>query len=103
MGAVLRVKVHYQSLPELLVNARRLKIKFFGASMVGSSVYDSYIKRPAMVIFGNESTGISPEILAMLDEKILIPGNSHDDNGSESLNVGSSAAIVCAEIRRRGL
>ncbi len=103
MGAVLRVSVYYQSLPELIMNARKLKVRSFGATMDGVSIYDSYIKRPAMVIFGNESTGISSEIKDLLDEKIHIPGNSPHGDGSESLNVGSSAAIVCAEIRRRGL
>lgn len=103
MGAILRVKVYYQSLSELIISARKMKVKSFGTTMDGGSIYDACIKRPAMVIFGNESGGISSEIINMLDEKILIPGVAQDSQGTESLNVGSSLAIVCAEIRRRGV
>jgi RNA methyltransferase, TrmH family len=101
MGAVLRVQLYYESLPKIIKEAHLIKAHVFGTTMNGEDYLDAYIKPPALLVFGNESNGISPEVLRMLDKEIFIPGSSSEHSGSESLNVGSSLAIVCAEIRRR--
>lgn len=103
MGAILRVNIYYESVPIIIENLKRMKVRLFGTSLDGSNFYDTYIKRPAAIVFGNESKGISQEFLKVVDEKILIPNSYGDHSGSESLNVGSSVAIMCAEIRRRGI
>lgn len=101
MGAILRVKVYYEALPAVVRSLKRMRIRIFGTSLHGSNLFDAYIKRPAAIIFGNESKGVSSELLEMADEEILIPGVVEDHAGSESLNVASSVAIIGAELHRR--
>lgn len=101
MGAVLRVHLYYESLPKIIEEARKIKTHIIGTSMNGENYLDVFVKKPALLIFGNEANGISPEVTDMLDKEIFIPGNQEGHAGSESLNVGSSVAILCAEIRRR--
>jgi len=103
MGAVLRIQPSYQSLPNIITEAKRMKIQIFGTTMHGEDYIDTFIKRPAMLVFGNESSGISPEVIKLLDKEILIGNIPNHNMGSESLNVGSSLAIICAELRRRGI
>lgn len=101
MGAVLRVQIFYEPLVKVIEAARRIKAQIFGTGINGENYLDVYVKKPALLIFGNESNGIAPEIMGVLDKEILIPGNHTEQAGSESLNVGSSLAIICAELRRR--
>ena len=49
------------------------------------------------LIFGNEETGISPDLLNLADEVIKIPQYGI----KESLNVASAAAIAIYEFRRQ--
>jgi len=50
---------------------------------------------------GNEGNGISPEIEALVTERLLLPNYPLGQVTSESLNVGVATALVCAEFRRR--
>jgi len=53
-----------------------------------------------IVIFGNESMGISDEIKSMVKDRVTIPRyNSNLD--VESINVANSVAIVLAELKNR--
>jgi TrmH family RNA methyltransferase len=52
-----------------------------------------------VIVLGNEGRGIRDNIAEYITDKITIPMYS-GSRGSESLNVGVSAAIVCAEFRR---
>lgn len=45
--------------------------------------------KPCIVAFGNEAHGLSPEVIQLLDTKIMIP-----INGIESLNVAMAASII---------
>jgi len=101
MGAVLRVNLYYGFLPKIIEEARKIKAQVFGTSMNGENYLDVHLKKPSLLVFGNESNGISPEVLSLLDKEVLIPGAQEGHMGSESLNVGSSVAIICSELRRR--
>lgn len=101
MGAILRISVYHEVLADIISDFKRMRIRLFGTSLAGSNVFDAYIKKPAAIVFGNESKGVSPEILKMVDEQIMIPGTTETHAGSESLNVASSLAIICAELHRR--
>ncbi len=101
MGAILRTRVYYEALVDIISDLKRMRIRIFGSSLAGGNLFDAYIKKPAAIIFGNESKGVSREVLECVDEKILIPGAREDNTGSESLNVASSVAIICAELQRR--
>lgn len=101
MGAILRTRIYHEALKDIIPDLKRMRIRVFGTSLTGSNVFDAFIKKPAAIVFGNESKGVSSEILDMVDEQILIPGTTEAHAGSESLNVASSLAIICAELHRR--
>ena len=49
---------------------------------------------------GNESAGISQEVAAEVDRRLLIPSFSNGPT-AESLNVAVATAITLSEFRRR--
>ncbi len=51
---------------------------------------------PAAIVFGNERDGVSPEMLACADERIIIPMPGF----SRSFNISVAAAIALYHIRR---
>lgn len=52
---------------------------------------------PTAIVFGNEGSGISPEIMAAASSRVYIPMSGK----AESLNVASAAAIVLYEANRQ--
>ena len=97
MGAIFRVKVHYV---DLLIELDRLKnngASILLASMEGASVFDRKVERPAILVLGSESHGISDEVRAIGGTAISIPGSGR----SESLNVATAAAALCMELDRQ--
>lgn len=66
--------------------------KITGLALANDSVNFFALKKniPRVFIVGNESEGISKEILALCDEKAMIPMNNH----VESLNVATSVALI---------
>lgn len=51
-----------------------------------------------ILLFGNESRGLSPELMSLADRNISIPGAGR----AESLNLAAAAAIVLYETSRTG-
>jgi TrmH family RNA methyltransferase len=82
-GAILSVPVAPISVADLLVAKRRL----FATAMSGAKTDPP--ASDAILIFGNEGSGVSPELLAA-SETIAIPMSGR----VESLNVATSAAIL---------
>jgi TrmH family RNA methyltransferase len=69
-----------------------------GAAVRGGSDYAGFDwRRPVALVFGNESSGLSPAMVGLLDGQVSIPMGGH----AESLNVGSAAAVLCFEARRQ--
>ncbi|QQR95664.1 MAG: hypothetical protein IPJ93_02705 [Bacteroidota bacterium] len=67
----------------------------------GKSVYSVAKKKPAVLVFGNESRGLSHSIQQLIDLDISIPKFPDEKSSSvESLNIAMSAAIFCSEWRR---
>jgi TrmH family RNA methyltransferase len=101
MGAITRVQVHYQDL-ETLLRSQVIKAKtLIGTFMEGENIYESSLRPDPLILFGNESQGLSGNIRSLLHYKIGIPSFSPEGRGSESLNVASAVAVVCSELRRR--
>ena len=50
-----------------------------------------------MVLFGSENEGLAPEVLALADDTLVIPGTGH----VESLNVATAVAVVLGELARQ--
>ena len=101
MGALARVQVRYLDLPGLLEEAVNLQVPVYGAYMDGESVFETELSVKAMIVMGSEGKGISPELIPFLTKKISIPAYPTGHRELESLNVAVSAAIICAEFRRR--
>ncbi|MCK9414631.1 MAG: RNA methyltransferase [Prolixibacteraceae bacterium] len=101
MGALARVEVHYLNLPELLKQATAIKIPVYGTFMADENLYTTELAEKALIILGSEGKGISSDLNRFLTKKISIPAYPAGSSEPESLNVAVSAAIVCAEFRRR--
>ena len=100
MGAITRVQVHYQDL-ETLLESRELEGKTsFGTFMEGENIYETTLEPDPLILFGNESHGLSDRLSPLIKRRITIPSFSPICKGSESLNVASSVAVVCSELRR---
>jgi len=94
MGAHLRVQVHVSPLDSFF---HKVKIPILAATLGGTNVYEVKPLQAAVLVIGNESKGISPELAAMAHERITIPRLG----GAESLNAGVSAGILCALLKNR--
>ena len=101
MGALARVEVHYLNLLQFLAEAKENKIPVYGTFMEGENLFDSELEKDALVVMGSEGKGVSPELIPFLTKQISIPSYPEGNRELESLNVSVSAAIICAEFRRR--
>ncbi|MFI3280727.1 MAG: RNA methyltransferase [Rikenellaceae bacterium] len=101
MGAILRVKVHYTPLEELLTELQQRKVPIYGTLLEGENIYSQSLWPNGAIIMGNEGQGISPEVQQFISHKLFIPPFPADRDGSESLNVSIATAVVCSEFRRR--
>jgi len=101
MGAFMHVSVWYMPLDGILGKAAAEGIPVYGTTTDGTSIYESGLGKEGFILFGNESKGISTDLLQNVTCRITIPGPSKPVAGLESLNVSMAAAIVCSEFARR--
>ncbi len=92
MGSITRVKVYYTELEEWLSSQNGITI--YAASLDGEDVTTMEKIKEGIIIFGNESKGINPELLALADIKITIPKKGK----AESLNVAMAVGIILSHI-----
>jgi TrmH family RNA methyltransferase len=97
MGSICRVSVHYQELKDFLVSAKNDR-EIYGTLPDGANIYDAELLYPSVIIIGNESKGISADLMPLISRKIGIPSLS---KGAESLNAAVAAGIICSEFRRK--
>jgi TrmH family RNA methyltransferase len=103
MGAMLNVTVCYHDLGKLLEKARKKGIPVYGTYLEGESVYTSKLSNRGIILFGNESRGISDDLLPFITTRLLIPKFSSSIHGVESLNVGMAASVIFSEFARRNM
>ena len=98
MGAIFRVKIiEAENLVETLKNMKKHKFKVVATSLSGSeSIYKMDYNKKVIVI-GNESKGVSKEILDVSDSKIKIPMLGK----TESLNASIATGVILYEYVRR--
>ncbi len=105
MGAIFRVKLHYVDLPELSSRFLASGGSIYGTFLDGENMYQKSLQdgnvKPAMIVIGNESEGISKAMAKLVSDRLYIPPYPADDSGSESLNAAIATAITVAEFRRR--
>jgi len=101
MGAVLQVKVHYVNLENLIKELLSFPAyTIYGTFISGGSVFACEPLRKGMIVFGNESRGISGGIARMIRNSITIPPVMKGNGQVESLNVAAAMAIVCATLTK---
>ena len=103
MGAILRVRVHYLDLANLLARTAQQGTAVYGTMLDGENLYSSTLKPNGVIVMGNEGKGVSAECQKSFTHSLLIPSFPPERQGSESLNVAMATGIVCAEFRRRTL
>ncbi len=105
MGAVFRVKLHYVDLPALSEMFLADGGSIYGTFLDGENLYSKTLEtgqeKPAMIVIGNESEGISKVMGELVTDRLYIPPYPAGDSGSESLNAAVATAITVAEFRRR--
>ncbi|MCU0473876.1 MAG: RNA methyltransferase [Bacteroidales bacterium] len=100
MGAILHVNVFYTDLRKLFETAAELKVKVFGALIEGESIYSHKLENNGIILLGNESKGISEELLPYITDRIMIPKLSNAQSGIDSLNVSMAASVILSEFTR---
>jgi RNA methyltransferase, TrmH family len=101
MGAIIHVNILYTGLKEFLSSARTKKIPVFGTLLEGESIYNHNLGKKGIILLGNESKGISDDLVPYIDNRIMIPRFSESTLGIDSLNVGMAASIILSEFARR--
>jgi TrmH family RNA methyltransferase len=107
MGSIARVKVDYKNLRNILQLSKEKRIPVYGAKLDGANMLKEKLSSYGLLVIGNESNGISPELGKYVTHSIKIPSfNRHSidsqstPDGAESLNAAMATAILCAEFRR---
>lgn len=103
MGALLHVNIFYSDLKKFLSATEQNNISVFGTLLEGESIYSHKLADKGIILLGNESKGISSELLPFITDKIMIPKFSAGKHGIDSLNVGMAASVVFSEFRRRSV
>ena len=101
MGAILHVNVFYTDIRELLILSSENALPVFGTMLEGESIYSHKLGNKGVILLGNESKGISDELIPFITDKLMIPGVGKRLPGIESLNVSMAASVVFSEFHRR--
>jgi RNA methyltransferase, TrmH family len=100
MGSFMRVKVFYTSLKKYLENLSE-PLPVMGAMLEGEDLYKAVLPGRGILITGNESQGISPELVKLINRKIRIPLFQKEGKAQqpESLNAGVATGIILSHLR----
>lgn len=90
MGGIFRVNVHYRSLPEYCKELTSNKISVVGASLSGSPLKSQKALENGLLVLGNESRGISSDVLSLCSKEITIERKGK----AESLNASVACGIL---------
>lgn len=93
MGSFGRVDLIYTNLIEFL--SRNSTVPMYAAALHGKSMEELKGLQEGIIIIGNESKGIRPEIMQMASEKITIP----KFGVAESLNAAVATGIILSHLR----
>lgn len=102
MGAVARVRVHYQNLFELIKGVDD-GVNVMGTYLDGENIYSTQLPSEGILLMGSEGHGISEEMGRLVTKRLHIPAVPCASGGSESLNVAVATAICVSELKRNTL
>ena len=92
MGSISRVQVVYQNLISF-IKANNITT-LYAATLNGSDISSHQKIREGIILIGNESKGIRPEILSMTGKHITIPRKGK----AESLNAAVATGIILSHL-----
>jgi TrmH family RNA methyltransferase len=92
MGSLGRVELIYTHLADWLIKYPAIPI--YVAALNGTGIESIKGLKEGMIVIGNESKGVSDEILDLANEKITIP----KVGGAESLNAAVATGIILSHI-----
>lgn len=101
MGSIGRVNIFYTELENFL-STRPAGTPICGTFLEGENIYSENLKPEGIIVLGNEANGISPEIEALITQRLTIP-QFGVQRETESLNVATATAIVLSEFKRRSI
>lgn len=96
MGALSRVRVHYVDLVQEL---NRVDAPIYVTALDGDNINKCSLTKNGVVVMGNEGNGVSQDVMAVANKKLLIPSYPPERPTSESLNVSVATAIVVSMFR----
>jgi TrmH family RNA methyltransferase len=92
MGSIARVKVFYVDLEKWL--AQQKDVRIYAAVLEGHDITTMKKINEGIILIGNESKGISDEILKLANVRITIPKKGR----AESLNAAVAAGIILGHL-----
>ena len=97
MGSIFRTELRYVPLGGELAQCAAAGAQVYIADMEGEPVFEATLTRPAVLVFGSESHGLSEAVRSLRAKVISIPRVG----SAESLNVAMAAAALCTEFSRQ--
>ena len=95
MGSISRVNISYMEL-DILLNDKRNS--FVAADLNGEKLNSFKFKQQQIIFFGNESSGLSKNLLSKVTKKITIP---RFNKNIDSLNLANSVGIILHELKNQ--
>jgi RNA methyltransferase, TrmH family len=92
MGSVSRVRVLYDDIKSFIISHPGLPA--YAAMLDGSNVYEMKRIKEGLIVIGNESKGISEDILSLIKNRVTIPGSGN----AESLNAAVATGIILSHL-----
>lgn len=99
MGALARMNLYYVNLSRVLGIAQKSS-KVYAAVLNGKNIYKENLSAQGVILIGNESRGISENLMQLVTDKISIPNFSSQAGEHAGLNAAIATAIICSEFRR---
>jgi TrmH family RNA methyltransferase len=99
MGALFRTNVVYADLKKVVEEYNTANVPVYATTLDGTDIYKTTLSQNGLIVIGSESHGVSPELLALINNKLHIP--SFSSGAVESLNAAVAAGVVCSEFRKR--
>lgn len=94
MGGHLRVQMQTTDIENYI---RETELPVFAATLNGNNIFKSSTSEAGVILIGNESKGLSDELITLCDHQITIPRLG----GAESLNAAVSTGIITALLTQR--
>jgi TrmH family RNA methyltransferase len=92
-GSIFHLNIMDEIDEDFLLPLKNKGIKFLLADLQGADVFNYNFSKKTILIFSNEASGPTEEIIKICDDKITIPKIGK----VESLNVASASAIIIGE------